>query len=54
MYEYDDFDPVFDVDEIPQIGSSMRRKPTRYDLDTMTPAEIEAYAHFDEYQFYDN
>ena len=53
MYEYEDFDPVFDYDEIPHTGVSMRRKPTRYEMDTMTPAEIDAYTRCDEYRYSD-
>lgn len=43
MYEYD---TVYDIDEIPQVGGGGHRKVTRYDLDTMTPAEIDAYVHY--------
>lgn len=53
MYEYEDFDPVYDCNEIPQCGVSMRHKPSRYDMDTMTPSEIEAYTRYDDYVFYD-
>jgi len=52
MNEYDDYDVVYYCDDTPQIGGCAHRKPTRYDLDTMTPAEIEAYGRYDEYRFY--
>ena len=53
MYEYEDFDPVYDYNEVPEVGARTRRTPSRYDIDSMTPAEIEAYGRIDEYCFYD-
>ena len=43
MNEYDEYDYC---DDIPHVGACPRRKPSHYDLDTMTPAEIEAYEHY--------
>lgn len=51
MNEYDDYDVVYYCDDIPQIGGCAHRKPTRYELDTLTPAEIEAYESFNYSQF---
>ena len=36
MNEYDEYDYC---DDIPHVGACPRRKPSHYDLDTMTPAE---------------
>ena len=53
MNEYDEYDVVYYCDDIPQIGAYPRRKPSRYDLDTMTPAEIEIYDYY-EYNKFNN
>ena len=46
MNEYDEYDVVYYCDDYPSTGAHPYRKPSRYDLDTMTPAEIEAYEYY--------
>lgn len=48
MNEYDEYDVVYyDDDDFPRPRTYPRRKLSRYDLDTMTPAEIEAYDYYE-------
>ena len=51
MNEYDEYDTVYydndNDDDIPRLRTYIRRKPSRYDLDTLTPAEIEAYDYYE-------
>ena len=47
MNEYDEYDVVYYCDDLPRPKTYPRRKLSRYDLDTMTPAEIEAYDYYE-------
>lgn len=51
MNEYDEYDMVYYCDDIPYTGASVHRKPSRYEMDTMTPAEIDAYIHNEEWRY---
>jgi len=51
MNEYDEYDIVYYCDDYPNTGAHPRRKPSRYDLDTLTPAEIEAYDYYEYNRF---
>ena len=48
MNEYDEYDYC---DDIPHTGANIHRKPSRYEMDTMTPTEIDAYIHNEEWRY---
>ncbi len=53
MSEYNEYDVVYYSNETPQIGGNHNRKPSRYEMDAMTPSEIDAYVKYDEYRYQD-